>query len=99
MFPNNTLGTRISFREDLAFKPLWYLKNRHLQTILPSVIHPVFPSVEKERIELDDGDFIDLLWTPVRAPQTLLILHGLEGSANSAYAKRILNYCNRRATG
>ena len=77
-----------------AFKPAWYLKNRHLQTILPNVIHPRFPKVEKERLELDDGDFIDLLWSETRAPQTLLILHGLEGSVHSPYAKRILNYCN-----
>ena len=78
-----------------AFKPAWYLKNRHLQTILPNVIHPQFPKVEKERLELEDGDFIDLLWSQSRAPQTLLILHGLEGSVHSPYAKRILNYCNQ----
>jgi hypothetical protein len=80
--------------KDSAFKPLRYLKNRHLQTILPNVIHPALPAVEKQRIELEDGDFIDLLWTSARASQTILILHGLEGSGHSAYAKRILNYCN-----
>ncbi len=73
---------------------MWCLKNRHLQTILPSLIHPVSPRVDKERIELEDGDFIDLQWTPVRSAKTLLVLHGLEGSVHSAYAKRILNYCN-----
>lgn len=76
------------------FKPLCYLTNRHLQTILANIIHPAFPAVTKQRLELDDGDFIDLLWSETRAPQTLLILHGLEGSIHSAYAKRILNYCN-----
>jgi len=78
-----------------AFKPAWYLRNRHLQTILPNIIHPRFPKVAKERLELEDGDFIDLLWSETRSPQTLLILHGLEGSVNSPYAKRILNYCNQ----
>jgi predicted alpha/beta-fold hydrolase len=78
-----------------GFKPLFYLSNRHLQTILSNVIHPPFPTVTKQRLELEDGDFIDLLWSETRAPQTLLILHGLEGSIHSAYAKRILNYCNR----
>ena len=77
-----------------VFRPAWYLKNRHLQTILPNVIHPSYPTVEKERLELEDGDFIDLLWSATRGPQTLLILHGLEGSVHSPYAKRILNYCN-----
>jgi hypothetical protein len=77
------------------FKPLFYLPNRHLQTILSNIVHPPFPTFTKQRLELDDGDFIDLLWSETRAPQTLLILHGLEGSIHSAYAKRILNYCNR----
>ncbi len=77
-----------------AFKPLCYLTNRHLQTILANIVHPAVPAVTKQRLELEDGDFIDLLWSETRAPQTLLILHGLEGSIHSAYAKRILNYCN-----
>lgn len=79
----------------IAFKPAWYLRNRHLQTILPNIVHPPLPLTKRERVELDDGDFIDLLWTQTRSPQTLLILHGLEGSINSPYARRILNYCNQ----
>jgi len=78
-----------------TFKPLFYLSNPHLQTILSNIVHPPFPTVTAQRLELEDGDFLDLLWSETRAPQTLLILHGLEGSIRSAYAKRILNYCNR----
>ena len=77
------------------FKPAWYLRNRHFQTILPNIVHPACPQSQKERIELNDGDFLDLLWNRHRAAQTLLILHGLEGSINSPYAKRIMNYCNQ----
>ena len=79
-----------------SFRPAFYLSNRHIQTILPNIIHPTHPQMEKERLELDDGDFIDLLWSQTRSPQTLLILHGLEGSVNSAYAQRMLNYCNQQ---
>ncbi len=79
----------------IAFKPAWYLKNRHLQTILPNIIRPQLTFLEKQRVELDDGDFIDLLWTQTRSQKTLLILHGLEGSIHSPYARRILNYCNQ----
>lgn len=78
-----------------TFQPVFYLRNRHLQTILPNIVHPQHPKLEKDRLELDDGDFIDLLWSQTRSPQTLLILHGLEGSVHSAYAQRMLNYCNR----
>jgi predicted alpha/beta-fold hydrolase len=76
------------------FMPIRYLSNRHLQTVLANIIQPPFPIVSRQRLELDDGDFIDLLWSKTRAPQTLLILPGLEGSIHSAYARRILNYCN-----
>ena len=82
--------------KESEFFPLFYLRNRHLQTILANIVHPSFPAVTKQRLELEDGDFIDLLWSETRAPQTLLILHGLEGSIHSAYAKRILNYCNQQ---
>ena len=41
-----------------AFSPLPYLSNRHLQTILANIVHPPFPALTKQRLELDDGDFI-----------------------------------------
>ncbi|MGK0398192.1 MAG: putative alpha/beta-fold hydrolase [Gammaproteobacteria bacterium] len=77
-----------------TFRPASFLSNRHLQTILPNLIHPKHPKLHRERLELDDDDFIDLDWSQTRSPQTLLILHGLEGSVNSSYAQRMLNYCN-----
>jgi predicted alpha/beta-fold hydrolase len=78
-----------------TFRPALFMRNRHLQTILPNIIHPQHPKLEKQRLELEDGDFIDLLWSQTRSPQTLLILHGLEGSVHSSYAQRMLNYCNQ----
>lgn len=78
-----------------SFHPAFYLRNRHLQTILPNLVHPQHPKLEKERLELNDDDFIDLLWSQTRSPRTLLILHGLEGSVHSSYVQRILNYCNQ----
>jgi predicted alpha/beta-fold hydrolase len=49
--------------------------------------------VHRERLELDDGDFIDVDWlnhdTDHAAP-TLLILHGLEGSIQSSYIQGLL---------
>lgn len=80
----------------VTFKPAWYLSNRHLQTILPNIIHPAFSAGKEQRIFLSDGDFLDLHWSRRRSTKTLLILHGLEGSIRSAYAKRIMNYCNHQ---
>jgi predicted alpha/beta-fold hydrolase len=80
------------------FLPTFFLKNRHLQTILPNLVHPKHPKLDRERLDLDDGDFIDLDWSQTRSPQTLFILHGLKGSVNSSYTQRILNYCNHHQT-
>jgi len=78
-----------------TFKPLWYLKNPHLQTILANIFHPPKPEINEETLELPDGDFLELAWTKYRSDKTLIIMHGLEGSIKSSYAQRILNYCHR----
>ncbi len=39
-----------------------------------------------ERLELPDGDFLDLCFTPEPGTALVVVLHGLEGSAHSAYA-------------
>ena len=48
-----------------------------------------FP-LRRERIELDDGDFLDLDWSPAAQGPVVLVLHGLEGSSDSPYARGML---------
>ncbi len=74
-----------------AFKPAWWLPGPHLQTLWPNVVRPR-PRVRlvRERIELPDGDFLDLDWAPEGDGPVVLVLHGLEGSARSGYAAGIL---------
>lgn len=69
------------------FQPAWWAHNAHLQTVWQSLFRlPPNPSIRRERLELDDGDFMDLDWVgPGEGPLTLL-LHGLEGSVDSRYA-------------
>lgn len=74
------------------FKPAWWLKNPHLQTIWGTAFKHK-PEVEliSQRIELDDGDFVDVLKTPnIGDKPIVVILHGLEGSVNSHYAKPLI---------
>lgn len=73
------------------FKPAWWLPGPHLQTLWPNIIRPR-PRVKlrRERIELPDGDFLDLDWAPERDGPVVLILHGLEGSSKSGYAAGIM---------
>lgn len=78
------------------FKPAWWLRNSHLQTLWPAVIRkrklkPLI-KLERERLELPDGDFVDLDWmNKSEQGPIVLILHGFEGSVNSHYAKGMLN--------
>ena len=73
------------------FKPAWWLKNRHAQTIYPSLPWAGVPQValRSEMLELPDGDTTVVDWL-VEAPVSasglplLVILHGLESSAEAS---------------
>ncbi|MDN5873159.1 MAG: hydrolase [Sinobacteraceae bacterium] len=73
------------------FKPHPLLANAHLQTMVPTFFRPM-PDValEKERIELPDGDFVDLGWLDGARQRNkgpiLLMVHGLGGGFDSKYA-------------
>lgn len=74
------------------FKPAWWLHNPHLQTLWPAICRrSVKLELERERFELPDGDFVDLDWVHRQKEGPLvLILHGLEGSIESHYAKGMM---------
>jgi predicted alpha/beta-fold hydrolase len=75
-------------RIDSSFRPAWWLPGPHLQTILPGLMRrrprPRLRA-ERRRIELADGDFIDLSCGGERGAR-VLIIHGLEGGLDSHYA-------------
>ena len=78
--------------KESEFKPAWWLPGPHLQTIWPTLFRWC-PKVttQRERIILPDEDFIDIDWAGNDSEQPLvLILHGLEGSVDSHYAKGII---------
>lgn len=79
---------------DSQFKPAWWLKNSHLQTLWPVLCRRNISGLplERERLELPDGDFIDLDWVGGKDQSSplVLVLHGLEGSIDSHYAKGML---------
>lgn len=73
------------------------LKNPHLHTILCVSFRkrPKIPYI-RERLELRDGDFIDLDWS-VTDPRKLVILtHGMEGSSKSKYILHSVAEANQR---
>ncbi|OGT31381.1 MAG: hypothetical protein A3E87_03360 [Gammaproteobacteria bacterium RIFCSPHIGHO2_12_FULL_35_23] len=71
------------------FKPAWWLKNAHMQTIWPTLTRPKIKlKLQRQRFELSDGDFLDLDWIENTDPTApiVVVLHGLGGSINSPYA-------------
>ena len=65
-----------------------WLKSGHLSTIYSAKLRCMAPlKYERERINLSDGDFVDLDWsfTTKTAQGAVLLLHGLEGNAQRSY--------------
>jgi predicted alpha/beta-fold hydrolase len=87
----------VSDREaDHRFRPAWWLSNRHLQTIWPVLCRRRVPlKTRRERVELPDGDFLDVDWVGGDGP-IVIVLHGLQGSAESNYARGLLREVEAR---
>ncbi|WP_436516075.1 YheT family hydrolase [Ekhidna sp. To15] len=67
----------------------WYFFNGHFETIIPSLFYEVDGiAYERERMELPDGDFLDLDWVRNENKRLIVLSHGLEGSADRHYIKR-----------
>jgi predicted alpha/beta-fold hydrolase len=77
------------------FRPAWWLPGPHAQTVAGKYLRPATGvRYRRERVDTPDGDFLDLDWADVPsrpAPPAdvphVLVVHGLEGSAESAYVK------------
>ncbi|WP_145476615.1 hydrolase [Yersinia similis] len=78
-----------------TFRPLAGASNPHLQTLLPRLVrrHVQLPPYW-QRLELPDGDFIDLAWSEnpelAREKPRVVLFHGLEGNFYSPYAHGLL---------
>ncbi len=100
MSPENT-DTRII---PSPFEPARWLRNRHAQTIFPGLpwAWRGRPALRRESLELPDGDITAVDWLtetdslPDSAP-LLVILHGLEGSAESSYARMLMEVARDRS--
>ena len=71
--------------------PSW-LPGGNAQTIYPFLLRSlVIPTYQRERLELDDGDFIDIDWLDNSTDRPLVVMfHGLEGDSSSHYARSIM---------
>ncbi|GEQ85028.1 alpha/beta hydrolase [Patiriisocius marinistellae] len=75
------------------YKAKALFKNGHFATIYSAKLRP-FPFLEqkRQRLELKDGDFIDIDWSLAKVSEEkttklAILLHGLEGNAQRTYIK------------
>ncbi|MEM0940367.1 MAG: alpha/beta fold hydrolase [Bacteroidota bacterium] len=64
--------------------------NGHLETIIPSLFYKVDRiGYRRERLELSDGDFLDLDWMKNGRNRLIILSHGLEGDSYRHYITRM----------
>jgi predicted alpha/beta-fold hydrolase len=73
-----------------SLKPPYYQMGGHLQSIFPSFFRQVEIPYERERLELADGDFLDLDWHRLGSKKLIVVTHGLEGNSHRPYVTALL---------
>jgi len=76
-----------------TYKAPFYLFNGHAETIVPSIFRKIKDThYQRERLELPDGDFLDLDWLKTSSDKLVIISHGLEGNSDRHYSKGMAKY-------
>ncbi len=82
-----------------TYKTPLLFRNYHISTIYASLIRRVSLIDQfRDRLELSDGDFLDLDWSYSYKPESkklVVILHGLEGNAKRPYVLGMAGNLNR----
>ncbi len=82
--------------EPSTYRAPWGFRNSWTNTIYPALFRKVRGvQYQRERMELPDGDFIDIDWSRVGSSQLAIVLHGLEGNATRPYVKGMVRAFNR----
>ena len=86
--PARRLPRQAALRQSGDYRPPWWCRSGHLQTVWGPLFRRGGLAARRERLVTPDEDFLDLDWVEPASPSTtlLLVLHGLEGSSRSHYA-------------
>lgn len=88
-----------NFEWEHTYKPPIWLRNGLVNTVFTALGRKVNGvRYQRERLELEDGDFLDLDWSRLQhKPRKIMIaLHGLEGSSSRPYIKGMIRYFNQK---
>ncbi len=93
LFTHNRPDTISDFRWEIYSNRPAYFINRHFETIIPSVFYQSNGFLfDRERMELADGDFIDIDWLRQGSDKLVILCHGLEGGTDRYYVRRSARY-------
>lgn len=87
--------------ERIEFQPPWWLRSGHSQTLYRKFRAPQAINHRRQRIELHDGDFIDLDWSEAATAEdvtggpVVLLIHGLCGCSSSPYIAAMQSRLNQ----
>lgn len=77
------------------YRPPAYLFNGHLQTIAPIFGFKRDNTLyQTEKLELPDGDFLELDWIRSGNDKLMILFHGLEGNSRSHYVQQMAVHFN-----
>ncbi len=70
-----------------TYKPWFPFKNGFVSTVYSGLVRRAPLKQERERITLNDGDFLDLDWSfsEEKTSKLIILLHGLEGNGQRPY--------------
>lgn len=81
------------------FQSPWWLPGGHVQTLWRRFAPSNNVRQDRQRLELADGDFLDLDWVNPDVPQhdlVVVVLHGLCGSSESPYIQALQRLLKQR---
>lgn len=80
------------------YNPPYLFRNYHISTIYAAKLRSIKPVPQnRERLKLEDGDFLDLDWSYANScssKNVLIILHGLDGNAQRPYILGLAHHFN-----
>ncbi|MFM8358742.1 MAG: YheT family hydrolase, partial [Verrucomicrobiota bacterium] len=91
------LGSRVPIVDPSSYQPPRLLQDGHAQTLFAAVSRRV-RGVEytRQRIETDDGDFLDVDWIRQGGRRLVILSHGLEGDSRRPYMRGMARAFRRR---
>ena len=76
-------------QESSYIKRPWFFFNGYLETIIPHLTTKIYQvDYEEERLDLVDGDFLDLFWIRKGHKNLMIISHAIEGNVHDIFVEK-----------